>query len=416
MTDSIHRTSHCEPFEVMLLLLTTMVYAHGLPMIALGNGNDVDAPRYDPLRSGESDGFLRWWKQLASACDDLHGDESGCTLWDAEHALLGPRCPVNCRIAPRPTTSELNVANGVLQIAGKQWRLPEIRNRQLFCIESEPRWRVSHCSTSARTFAARPDATFRFSWFSRYYIPDGGAEALLVPSEVQRAQFKLPRDHKSRNTLTRKVISVWFHHCNTDQSNVGRTPTRTRLLKSLHTAGLQYASYGKCGRNVPLNDFAFNLNGSRTKWQNKEIGMRRHPFALVSENSAYPGWVTEKVYQALAAGVVPVWIGTPNGWAERYLLPIVPPGSVVVASQYPTLAALAQFITRAATNSTLYESLHSWRVNPQLLNKSIAVLRGELAIAFEATLCRACQELHAYPTMNSPYLGERFLNWLLKIR
>lgn len=366
-----------------------------LPLLSLGN--EIDAPGYDGVGSG----FTGWWRRLTSACDAFDGD-ADCTLWKVEHALLpAPRCPVDCRLAPRPTSRQLLDSDGVLQWQTKAnassvaaARPP----RTTFCIESETgTWRVPPCSSTTRVFASRPDAEFRFSWFSRYYMPDlggpsatgnhtdGSAAALLAPAALQRAQFQL------NSTPPRNIISVWFRHCHTDRGS--GMPHRAKLLQRLRAAGIRYASYGICGRNVAKKDPVLD-NAPQHHLRNKDLGLRRHPFTLVAENSAHPGWVTEKVYQALAAGVVPVWMGSPPGWAERYLLPIVPAGSVVVASQYPSLAALAHFLKRAATNATLYQDLHRWRHDPRLVRESIAMLRGELDIAFEATPCRICRVLH----------------------
>ena len=168
---------------------------------------------------------------------------------------------------------------------------------------------------------------------------------------------------------------------------------RAHFLQRLRHAGLDYASYGRCGRNVPPHDPVLSTDQS-TWLTNKVIGMRRHPFALVSENSAQPGWITEKVYQALAAGVVPVWFGTPPGWEEKYLLPIVPPHSVVVANHWPSLVALVEFLYRAVNDTALYERYHQWRHHQDAFRASRAILEQELTYSIEATPCRICQALH----------------------
>ena len=40
--------------------------------------------------------------------------------------------------------------------------------------------------------------------------------------------------------------------------------------------------------------------------------MRRYKFYLAFENTNEPGYVTEKVYDALDAGVIPVYLGAPD--------------------------------------------------------------------------------------------------------
>jgi hypothetical protein len=45
----------------------------------------------------------------------------------------------------------------------------------------------------------------------------------------------------------------------------------------------------------------------------------QHKFALVIENEAAPGWITEKLYDCLRCGVVPIYYGAPN--VARYIDP-----------------------------------------------------------------------------------------------
>lgn len=58
------------------------------------------------------------------------------------------------------------------------------------------------------------------------------------------------------------------------------------------------------------------------------------PFHLVAENSNSSWYVTEKVWNALAAGAIPVYLGT--GDVKR----LVPPGSTIFASDFPSTRAL----------------------------------------------------------------------------
>ena len=367
-----------------------------LPILAV---EGAQSAKYDGVRNGWSG----WWLRLKSACDALPPGEA-CTLWSVEPALLpAPRCPVNCNLVTRPTSGDQRTADALLLSAATSQSADSTNwPRTVYCFESEAgKWRHRLCSSTTRAVSTRRDAHLRFSWFSRYYLPvpfsQDSAASLLAPHSLKSAQFQLETRKRSKSVA---LLSVWFRHCHTDaKSNM---TNRQKILSRLKAAGLPYASYGRCMRNVPTTDPV--LDTSQGHWlENKQIGMRRHPFVLVSENSAQPGWVTEKMYQALAAGVVPVWFGTPRGWAEQFLFPLVPPGSVVDASRWPSLQALAQFLRNIAQNASAYEHFHRWRHEPDLVKESVEVLRRELAIAFEATPCRICQELHSagkpWPTL-----------------
>jgi len=45
---------------------------------------------------------------------------------------------------------------------------------------------------------------------------------------------------------------------------------------------------------------------------NKNAVMRRYKFAIVYENAAFPGYVSEKIFDAFFAGCVPVYLGAPD--------------------------------------------------------------------------------------------------------
>ena len=355
-----------------------------LPLLALSHRMNAS---YDGVRNG----IGGWWLRLASACD---GAPELCTLWTVEHALLpAPRCPLNCRLAPRLTPSTLRSSDALLtsQLDKYMWDKLSLRDSRLavYCLESEAGdWRLQHCPSTTRAISTRPHTFMRFSFFSRYYLPTPlsgtNAAGLLSRDYLKRTQFQL----KTLQNGT-PIISTWFRHCHTAPGMMHRK----LFLAQLRQAGLEYAAYGKCGRTVPLRDPV--LSSSEQNWlENKMLGMQKHPFVLVSENAAEPGWVTEKVYQGLAAGVVPVWFGTPAGWAKQHLLPIVPLESVVDASNWATLKELAEFLHMASRTQRVYQRFHRWRHDPRMFNASVVVLKQQLAMAFESAPCRICMELH----------------------
>jgi hypothetical protein len=70
--------------------------------------------------------------------------------------------------------------------------------------------------------------------------------------------------------------------------------------------------------------------------------LARYRFALVVENSGFPGYISEKLFDPLYARCIPVYVGAPD--VAQY----VPPSAFVDAGQFPTYAALEQFL-RAMT-------------------------------------------------------------------
>lgn len=79
----------------------------------------------------------------------------------------------------------------------------------------------------------------------------------------------------------------------------GRTSYAARLMRSL-----QVDSYGKCLNNCQIGE---------DKGQESKLDiMRQYKFDLAFENAIDQDYVTEKFYEPLIAGTVPVYLGAPN--------------------------------------------------------------------------------------------------------
>lgn len=77
------------------------------------------------------------------------------------------------------------------------------------------------------------------------------------------------------------------------------------------------------------------------------------PFALVAENSVSPWYVTEKIWNALATGAIPVYLGPPQ------VKDLVPPGSVIFAGDYASPEALADALINF--NGDDFERARAWK-------------------------------------------------------
>ena len=71
-------------------------------------------------------------------------------------------------------------------------------------------------------------------------------------------------------------------------------------------------SYGQCLRNRAFNSSVeHGFFGAGTYLQ-KHQAARGYPFVVAMENTEIPDYVTEKVYDALFAGAIPIYLGAPN--------------------------------------------------------------------------------------------------------
>ena len=80
-------------------------------------------------------------------------------------------------------------------------------------------------------------------------------------------------------------------------------------------------------------------------------------FCLAFENSIAPDYVTEKIYDCLLAGVVPIYLGAPN------IADFVPAGSYISANAYGGPRGLASYLNHLAESPGEYANYFAWRNN-----------------------------------------------------
>lgn len=138
-----------------------------------------------------------------------------------------------------------------------------------------------------------------------------------------------------------------------------------RHLQALLTASnssLAVHSFGKCDPNMPpaeLTKFHTDDVGS-TRQQKKLAYFRRYKFCVTMENSITRDYVTEKVYDGLMAGCVPIYLGAPN--IDDY----IPDSNAIV--NYAILGspeALKAELERLAADQELYEQKLLWKTAGQ---------------------------------------------------
>jgi hypothetical protein len=112
--------------------------------------------------------------------------------------------------------------------------------------------------------------------------------------------------------------------------------------------------------------------------------MTRYPFTLALENSIAEDYVTEKFFDPLRMGSVPVYLGAPN--VSRFA-----PGEdcFIDVRDFAGPAALARHLRGLLAEPSRYQALHAWRERP-LRPELARVLVEQREPAF-TRLCRAVQ-------------------------
>lgn len=116
-------------------------------------------------------------------------------------------------------------------------------------------------------------------------------------------------------------------------------------------------------RHIAVDAYGACLNNRR--WQEdlgrptKNATFARYPFTLALENSVADDYVTEKFYDPLLMGSVPVYLGAPNVGEFA-------PGDdcYIDVRDFDGPAALAALLRGLLADADAYRELHAWRAAP----------------------------------------------------
>ncbi|KAH3744457.1 Fucosyltransferase, N-terminal [Pelomyxa schiedti] len=146
-------------------------------------------------------------------------------------------------------------------------------------------------------------------------------------------------------TATAPVVWV-ASNCNTPNNRIEYVRELQHYI-SVH-------SYGKCLHNI---DWPFpDDRNSPDYTQNKLNLLQSYKFTLAFENTNEVDYVTEKFFQPLRAGSVPVVMGAAN------IVDFAPSNhSFISVSDFKSPKELAQFLKKLDKNEALYNAYHDWR-------------------------------------------------------
>lgn len=156
-----------------------------------------------------------------------------------------------------------------------------------------------------------------------------------------------------------------------------KSPLRPALLKAL-TSEIPTDSFGKFLHTPGMSCLA--ADGC-----NKRDILSRYALHFGLENTYQSSYVTEKAFDALSAGTIPVVLG-PN--IEAF----VPKGSVVNLADFEHPSDAAAYLKEILRNATLRSSFQHWRIDPAL-KKEYARRRRLLdgGMFGPTAVCRICE-------------------------
>ena len=114
--------------------------------------------------------------------------------------------------------------------------------------------------------------------------------------------------------------------------------------------------------------------------------IRNYKIHLAFENGASTNFVTDKIYQAFEAGVLPVWMGT------RDVSKAVPKGSYIDVADFDSPKSLSLYLAKVLADDALYYSYFQWKYKPfdKEFEDRFRVLWSE------PLSCRLCRYVDAY--------------------
>lgn len=133
--------------------------------------------------------------------------------------------------------------------------------------------------------------------------------------------------------------------CSFVYSNFGADPMRERLYQAINSYKLVDGG-GKVHHTVDIPHTA------GASWAEERIDFeRKYKFSIACENSAHPGYSTEKILLAFSAGTIPIY------WGDPLIKRIYNEKAFLCVYDYPDLEALVQRVREIDNDPELYRQM-----------------------------------------------------------
>ena len=346
-----------------------------------------------------------WECTLSSRhCDCVDSGDGGRVL---EPGAGGPECGARARA--RAVRVVLDAAS---------WLGQELNTGVHAC-------RRSHCSVSADARLARDSDVFVTAMPTPHW-PDAvrdGQEVALVSLEARtqaNAHYFDPvwlRGHNVSHTLSHAPVAgartTVVSYANFDARHALRPPLpvgdklravaafisncnacatfdRLALVQRFRDAGIDVYSFGACAKTHSVDSmFPHCVQQTRRSamWDFQKLCVAQHfRFTFALENTIAPGYATEKLFQSLLAGSVPIYAGAADVGA---LLP-APESAVVMRPFDPdSVDAAITRVRHLMTHDRAYEAALAWK---RSATRWSAGFRGAMERSLGNLACVVCDD------------------------
>lgn len=236
---------------------------------------------------------------------------------------------------------------------------------------------------------------------NRWRVYDGNNRSLTLqftqegPAHYPQLHSRLGSDADGLATAVPHEADVPVPYFSIEVHSIKTEPVRlsevvsgaTFVARNCHSRNNREAGVRELQKYVRVDSISGCMRNADWPVEDKKdkvSALRKYAMTLAFENENSPSHVTEKVWQALGAGVLPVYFGAPDIGA------FVPEGSIVVANGFDSWESLGMSLQSILANESLYNQYHEWRYLPL----SDTFIRKHL-YTLTSDDCRACKLLYA---------------------
>ncbi len=217
-----------------------------------------------------------------------------------------------------------------------------------------------------------------FDGFSTTH-PTAHVQRVYIEAFLNQSEFLKPSNF---STLVKGGVYVASDCHKHDSANANRDG----VIFNIRREGFRVDGLGRCMKTPTPTPEGIELvsnKDNRYSLQLKREVISKYMFYMAFENSIEPGYVTEKPFDGIFAGIVPVYLGDHSHLKK--LLPD-PKAAIYVGDFNNNYTALVEYLTYLTKNETAYEEHRSWRYR---LN--IKKHLQEHPLLSKSWFCRVCQ-------------------------
>jgi len=348
-----------------------------LHTITAGNGQVATKPAlfprestlYEVLPSASEPGFRKEVNVV------LWNDFSGFLLWgtDSYRTAAQEKCSTICKIHLQSEMGLLMNRIDAFMIHAKNHRgdfpkINDVSTKLILVSLEQPGYATRMVDRSYLT---------RFDFYTTYQLDS------FVPLTYMEPEWKVEDFYVPQLPLSQKqgLVAIFISN-----SKAAGAAGRTRYVQELMNY-VQVDSFGGCLNNYneekKLHELGVQPDNIDRKQRKHEI-LKHYKFYLAFENAQVLDYTSEKVFEGLRAGALPVYRGSSS---VNMLLPHT---NSIINANYMSPLELANYLREVASNDQMYQSYFEWKNIPASHN--FTKVMEHSAHSF-TSMCHICQKL-----------------------